>query len=202
MKALRVIFIVSLLALPLGCKSRSGLREPVLTPEGALNFAIRQAGAAAGSTQLWDCSYSSSGKTAKFRLEFDAAHSRTESDSAPMTFGKGAFLAVPGSDASSLIQDLQKPLQANGIPPSLHRVPELAFTYAHYGDHMSQAVSGGFAEDPPGDWSVYKLFVGTTKDGEPAEIFLNVDAPAGVGQFARKDPQYGETLLSYLSSVL
>jgi hypothetical protein len=202
MKNLRDLLLIGLFLLPIGCRSSSEPWRQVPTPEGALNFAIQPTRAAKGVAQLWDCSYSSRGRTAKFQLELEAAPSSDRSEPLPIAFGKGAFLAVPGSDASSLIQDLRKPLQANAPPLAMHRVPKLAFTYASFGDHMSQATDGGFAANPPGKWAAYKLFVGTTSGGEPAEVFLNVDAADGVGQFSIKDPDYGQTLLSYFNSVL
>jgi hypothetical protein len=65
---------------------------------------------------------------------------------------------------------------------------------------MSRLPQGGFAENPRGDWTAMKLFLGKGED--EAEIFFNINAVAGQGEFSIKDEDYGDAVLKELASVL
>lgn len=74
--------------------------------------------------------YSSQGKTARFRLEFGEPTAMEDrvSKHFDVKTGKGRFVAEPGSDASVLLLDLKKALLAQTVPKKTERVPTLPFT--------------------------------------------------------------------------
>ena len=109
-------------------------------------------------------------------------------------------MAEPGSDASVLLADLKKALEAKALPTKVRRSSTLPFTYAVLGENYSQGSGGGFTANPPGNWMAMKIFLG---DGdEEAEVFLNLNPTIKKGQFSIKDPDYGDGLLKYLARVL
>jgi hypothetical protein len=146
--------------------------------------------------------YTSQGRIAKFRVEFDPAKTVEAKDSKdfPMKVGEGRFVAEPGSDASVLLFDLKKALEAKALPSKVQRVESLPFTFVNIADDLSQARSGGFSVAPPGNWTAIKIFLG---EGEQeAEVFLNINAVIRKGQFSIKDPDYGDLVLAQLAKVL
>ena len=75
-----------------------------------------------------------------------------------MSTGEGRFVAEPGSDATILLADLRKALEAKGVLPKVQRVKALPFTFVTFGDNLSQIPGGGFNANPPGDWTAIKIF--------------------------------------------
>jgi hypothetical protein len=75
--------------------------------------------------------YVSLGKTAKFRVEFGPAKTMdaTAAKDFPMKTGEGRFVAEAGSDASVLLLDLKKALEAKVNPSNVQRLNSLPFTY-------------------------------------------------------------------------
>jgi hypothetical protein len=62
--------------------------------------------------------YPSQGKTAKFRIEMGPAKVSDAKDSKDFTNSEeGRFMAEPGSEASVLLVDLKKALEAKGSQP-------------------------------------------------------------------------------------
>ena len=51
---------------------------------------------------------------------------------------------------------------------------------------------------PPGNWTAMKLFLA---DGE-GEVFLNINARDGVGEFSIKDEDYATIVVTELAKVL
>jgi hypothetical protein len=118
----------------------------------------------------------------------------------PMATGEGRFVAEPGSDASVLLADLRKALQAKETPSNVRRVHALPFTFVNFGDNFSQAQGGGFNADPAGSWTAIKIFIG---EGEQeGEVFLNFNPAIAKGQFSIKDADYGDIVLTQLATVL
>jgi len=117
---------------------------------------------ATGSTRAWRATYSSQGKSARFRIEFGAEKMSKAKDAKDFGFayGNGRFVAEPGSDASVLLQELKKALAAKVVPTSIQRVSSLSFTYVNFGEDLSQADGGGFTADRRGNWSTNKIFIG------------------------------------------
>jgi hypothetical protein len=117
-----------------------------------------------------------------------------------MRVGEGRFVAEPGSDASVLLFDLKKALEAKALPSKVQRVESLPFTFVDIGDNLSQAAGGGFSVAPPGNWTAIKIFIG---EGEQeAQVFLNINPVIRRGQFSIKDPDYGDLVVAQLAKVL
>jgi hypothetical protein len=154
-----------------------------------------------GSLQL-HATYQSRGKLAKFVIDFGPTRNVDVKDSKdfPVASGTGRFVAEPESDATALLSDLQKALEAKTIPGKVQRAQELPFTFANIGDNLSQAAGGGFKASPAGHWTAIKIFIG---DGEQeSEMFVNFNKAIGKGQFSIKDADYGDLLLKQLATVL
>jgi hypothetical protein len=109
-------------------------------------------------------------------------------------------VAVAGSKNSALLSALQRALEAKRVPAKLHRVSELQFATAVFGEKMSRNADGSYSDKPQGDWIALKIFL--PKDGDKGEVFLNLNPAEGKGEFAIKDPDYGDYLLRQFAKVL
>ena len=144
--------------------------------------------------------YESHGRAAHFGIELGPFTGAGGDRDFPVKFGKGRFLAEAGSDASILLADLKKVLQAKTLPVGAPRSASLPFTFANIGDNLSQAAGGGFNEKPRGSWTAMKIFLG--EGDQEAEVFLNYNLTMKKGQFSMKDPDYGDLVLRELAKVL
>jgi hypothetical protein len=196
------LFIIGFLvaALCAGCEKQEP--QPIAEPQvpavgdGWLMFSLRPAdGASSDDVKRYSAAYVADGKTARFEIELTMAR---PSGQIPIAFTKGKFIAVPNSDASSLLLALRKTLEAKTFPPNAVRVAELPFRAVILGDHVSHSPNGGFAVKPPGNWTTIKLFLG---DGS-SEVYLNLNPVLGKGEFAIKDQDYGDGVLQELAKVL
>jgi hypothetical protein len=203
------VCLAILVMMALGCNRASnppasqpqgGIVEQYVTDSSSVGFDLEPVKSGNGPTQ-WLATYASQGKTARFRIELGPAQgSDKPARITNIKSGKGRFMAEPGSDASVLLADLKKALEARKLPAKVQRSSTLPFTYAILGENHSQASGGGFNENPPGNWTAMKIFLG---DGEDeAEVFLNLNPTIKKGQFSIKDPDYGDGLLKYLAKVL
>jgi hypothetical protein len=168
--------------------------EAYISDSGSVGFDIRPLKGQNGSLRL-EATYESRGRLAKFAIEFGPTHNVESKDSKdfPMGMGQGRFLAEPGSDATVLLADLQKALEAKTIPAKTQRVQALPFTFVNLGDNLSQGPGGGFNANPPGGWTAIKIFMG---EGEQeGEMFVNFNQTIGKGQFSIKDADYGDLVL-------
>jgi hypothetical protein len=174
--------------------------EPGLPDDGSVPFDIVEEQGAKGET-VWAAIYSSRGKTARFRIEMVSTPRRDTSDSIGfnLQMGKGKLASVPGSDASDLLVDLKKALQAKTLPVKVTRAKALPFTFAVLGENQSQAAGGGFNEKPAGNWTAIKIFIG---DNDEGEVFLNLNPVQKKGEFSMKDPDYGDFVLAKFATVL
>jgi hypothetical protein len=146
--------------------------------------------------------YRAKGRTAKFRVEFGLPKPGGANDSKdfPIKVGEGRFVSERGSDASVLLVDLKKGLEAKTLPSKVQRLESIPFTFANIGENLSQAANGGFNTEPPGNWTAIKIFIG---EGEKeAELFLNINQVTRKGQFSIKDSDYGDLALAQLAKVL
>jgi len=195
-----ILFVMSGCTRP-ASKAEGRTAEPYVSASGSVGFDISPTESKDGSVRL-RATYQSPGKLAKFVIEFGPTRNVDYKDSNdfPIGTGKGRFVAEPGSDASALLSDLQKALEAKTIPANVHRAQELPFTFANIGDNLSQAPGGGFNANPPGGWTAIKIFIG---EGEQeSEVFVNFNKAIGKGQFSIKDADYGDLLLKQLATVL
>ena len=192
------------------CK-KSGARGRVIEPNvsdsgsavpGSVAFDIEPVEISKDGSFSLMARYTSQGKTAKFRVELGPAKTvdANAAQDFPMKTGEGRFVAEAGSDASVLLLDLKKALEAKVSPSKIQRLKSLPFTYVNLGDGLSQASRGGFNAKPPGDWTAIKIFIGGGE--EEAEVFLNVNPAMRKGQFSIKDADYGDLLLAQLAKVL
>jgi len=196
--------MATLLLLLMGCgrkETAASVAEPYLPDQDSVGFELEPLQGGNGSQQ-WIGTYTSQGKTARFRIEFGAA---TPSDTnagkdLDIKFGRGRFTPEVGSDSSVLLADLQKALQAKTQPrPAVIRA-SVPFTFANIGENLSQTAGGGFAAEPPGHWTTLKLFLG--EGDQEGEVFLNLNPKIRKGQFSIKDPDYGDLVLVELAKVL
>jgi hypothetical protein len=177
------------------------IAEAYVPDSGSVGFDIASFESVNGSLRM-TANYTSQGRTAKFRVEFGTAKTVGAKDSKdfPMKVGAGRFVSVPGSDASVLLLDLKKALEAKALPSKARRLETLPFTFVNIGENLSQAADGGFNAQPPGNWTAIKIFIG---EGEQeAELFLNINEVSRKGQFSIKDPDYGDLALAQLAKVL
>jgi hypothetical protein len=150
----------------------------------------------------WIGTYSSEGKTSRFRIELGPAKLSQAKDSKDFSikFGEGKFVGEPGSDAGVFLANLGRALEATVIPTKTPRLKNLPFTFVSLGENMSRASNGGFNENPPGNWTAMKIFLG--EGDKECEVFLNVNPAIGKGEFSIKDPDYGNLVLAELAKVL
>lgn len=175
--------------------------EAYVPDSGSVGFDITPRKGQDGSLRL-EARYESRGKLARFAIEFGPTRPLGSKDTNdfPMVTGQGRFLSEPGSDASALLVDLQRALQARKIPTRIQRVEALTFTFVNLGDNLSQAPEGGFNANPRGGWTAIKIFL--EEGEEKAEVFVNFNPAIGKGQFSIKDPDYGDSVLRQLAKVL
>src|SRR5258707_11569589 len=187
-----------------GCNrvaDRSLVVEHHPSDEASVTFDLEPLQSGDGSRQ-WIGIYNSLGKIARFRIDFGAAEStpgKTAGDSGVKS-GEGTLIPEPGSDSSVLLVDLQKALRARTAPKPPLTKTSIPFTYVNIGENLSQARTGGFNANPPGNWTALKLIFG--EGDRESEIFLQINASIKKGQFSMKDPGYGDLALAELAKVL
>jgi len=133
------------------------VNETYLSAPGSVGFDIESHPTDNASRQ-WLATYTANGKTAKFRIELGPAKSIKDKDSMGLDIetGEGRFVAVFGSDASVLLADLKKALEAKTLPSHPKRLNTLPFTYVTFGENQSQSPGGGFNANPAGHWTPMK----------------------------------------------
>jgi hypothetical protein len=176
--------------------------EHYVSAPGSVGFDIEPLPGGGTAPQQWLATYTSQGKTAKFRIELSVSKPLGDTDSRRFSIesGDGRFIAEPGSDASVLLADLQKALEARSIPAKVRREGSLPFQFVSFGRNQSQASGGGFNADPPGHWTPMKIFIGERE--QEGEVFLNLNPVIKKGEFSIKDPDYGDMVLAQLARVL
>ncbi|MFZ0295641.1 MAG: hypothetical protein WAL52_18670 [Candidatus Sulfotelmatobacter sp.] len=206
MQRYSIYLLATLLLITSACNrattaTRARTTDAYVPVPGSVAFDIEPFESGNGPFSL-TATYTSRGRTAKFRVELGPAKTVGGRDSKdfPMMVGEGRFEAEPGSDASILLFDLKKALEAKALPSKVERVESLPFTFVNIGDNLSQAADGGFNVAPPGNWTAIKIFIG---EGEhEGQVFLNLNPVIRKGQFSIKDADYGDLLLAQLAKVL
>jgi len=117
---------------------------------------------------------------------------------APATLGRHA-----NSDCTAFLAGLAPTLAFKGSLPTPAAANELKVTVTILGTHQSRSaespeIAGAFSASPAGDWTATKLFLA---DGE-GEVFLNLNATEGIGEFSIKDEDYAETVITELAKIL
>lgn len=198
---IRIFSVVTLLMSLASCSSKSGnptasVAKPYDDTEGSVQFNIKPLESKAGLAQ-WAATYSAGGKTAKFRIELGPT-TPTNSTNFPISSGKGSFLSEPGSDASILLADLKKALEAKTIPNKVGRVASLPFEFVILGKEKLRSADGSFSDNPSGEWVSMKVFLA---NGE-GEVFLNLNPTSNKGEFSIKDVDYGDVVIGELAKIL
>ena len=109
--------------------------------------------------------------------------------------GEGTLLPEPGSDSSVLLGHLQNVLRGKAAPTAAATRTSVPFTYIDLGEKPPQAQDGAV-----GHWTALKLIFG---EGEhESQVLLHINTGARKGQFAMKDPAYGDLATAELAKVL
>lgn len=202
-------FIFALVLGVTGCHSKApsltplSLAEPGSPVDGAVEFDIAPAPATADGTSEWNATYKGDGGVTKFRFRLTPKSGQDATEKGlDMSFGKGEFTALEGSDPQPLLNALKITLQAKSMPQQVKHVSSLPFTYATLGTGMRRAKGGGFDRSGPGNWIATKLFLPTQNDEDEAEVFLNLNPVTKRAEFSIKDPDYGDDVLKALATVL
>jgi hypothetical protein len=177
------------------------VQEHYLSVPNAVGFDI-ESQRTADASQHWLATYTSHGKTAKFRMELSQAKAikAKESLDFDVQTGECRFIAVPGSDPSALLADLKNALEAKTLPAHSERVALLPFTYVTFGNNNSQNPGGGFNAKPTGHWTPMKIFI--VEGEQEGEVFVNLNPVIKKGQFSIKDQDYGDFVLAQVARVL
>jgi hypothetical protein len=165
-----------------------------------VEFAIEPITTAAGSTQFL-ATYTNQGKTAKFRVELGLPDPKQSNPAGfKLSVGNGRIVAMPESDASVLLVELKKALEAKHLPAKVKRAASLPFSYVILGEHQSRTSGDGFNQKPAGGWTAMKIFI--PANGDDGEVFLNFSLADHKAEFSLKDPDYGNYVLAKLATVL
>jgi len=70
------------------------------------------------------------------------------------------------------------------------KIRELTFDAVVLGQKQSRLPSGSYSSNPPGDWTVTKIFL--PKGGDEGEVFFNFNPVLGKAEFSIKDSDYGD----------
>jgi hypothetical protein len=173
--------------------------KPAVAAPTSVEFLIQPTSSTQGATQFL-ATYSAQGKVAKFRVEL--ARGSVTKSGFKFTFGNGAIVAEPGSDATAFLAELMKALEAKHMPKNVKRVSRLAFSYVILGENQSRDPDGGFSSKPPGQWTAMKITFESRNPDDECEVFLNFSLADGKAEFSEKDVDYGDPVLAKLATVL
>ena len=182
-KALRIVVLAAIVVVALGVEAFAGA-----TNTNAVVFDVKvvTGGSRWGPPQTtWLATYKKDDKTAQFRISLPHK-----------ALGSGTFSREEKSDTSVLIRDLGKALRGK-VPEKVDQVDELTVTFYVLGDKMTRTEKGSFKGGGKGDWLLVKMFV----FHDEAEFYLNINEKTGKGEFALKDPDYGDRVLKELAKV-
>ena len=182
-KALRIVVLTVIVGITLGFEAFAGA-----TNTNAVVFDVKvvTGGSRWGPPQTtWLATYKKDGKTAQFRITLPHK-----------ALGSGTFGREEKSDTSILLRDLGKALRGK-VPEKVDQIDELTVTFYVLGDKMTKTEKGSFQGGGKGDWLLVKMFV----FHDEAEFYLNINEKTGKGEFALKDPDYGDRVLKELGKV-
>ena len=182
-KALRIVVLAAIVVVALGVEAFAGATN---TNAVVFDVKVLTGGSRWGPPQTtWLATYTNEGKTAQFRITLPHK-----------ALGSGAFSREEKSDTSILLRDLGKALRGK-VPEKVDQVDELTVTFYVLGDKMTRTEKGSFKGGGKGDWLLVKMFV----FHDEAEFYLNINEKTGKGEFALKDPDYGDRVLKELGKV-
>jgi hypothetical protein len=177
--------------------------EPSPRDTQSVRFDIEQVQGSTGSS-AFIATYKSQGRTAKFRFEIGPSKEfgSGKPDNLKFSTGAGAIIAEPGSDASVMLADLKKALEAKHAPKNVKRADRLPFDYVILGRNQTRDPDGGFDNNPVGNWTAMKIFIDSDKADDEGEVFLDFNTVTNKAEFAEKDFDYGDLVLAKLATVL
>src|SRR6201996_6494730 len=100
--------------------------EPFSPVEGSVGFDAIPSAPNAHGTMTWTASYVSNQGVTRFQIQIPPA--KDSSSDSSISFGKGSFLTVTGSQPSALLEALKPALKAKQLPQKVARTTELPFT--------------------------------------------------------------------------
>jgi len=159
--------------------------------------------------RLFEAEYAANGAAAGFAIAFRPP----EAGASTMPVVRAAVLSRRGSDARSLLAALARLHGGSLTRNTPRRLSRIDITAAVLGQSLSHGagadvIAGEFSTQPAGDWLVLKLFLDTPdgatteRIGEPAELFVALNASGRRGWFLVKDPEYWPELNRVLATVL
>ncbi len=200
MKASQRLAVCLSLAIAAGMPACNRAAAPQKTVEesyaaaaGAVGLEMIPLGNTDGAMR-WLATYSDGTTTTKFEVEFKQAASASNN---LLASGKGQFLSVADSNPTALLDALKEALQARHRPTHAQKIDALPFEYALLGDKQSRSPDGGFRSNPQGNWTTTKIFLAD----DQAEVYFNFNPVIHKGEFAIKDPDYGDRLLTEFAKV-
>jgi len=167
--------------------------QPYSSTQGAVGFDITPIESASWQ---WSASYSSAGKTARFRIDLET-ESQRHAQQFSQGLGHGKFIREPDSDPEDFLVAIAKALEAKHLPKNVHKIQDVPFRYVIIGTDLSRASDGGLNGSPKGNWMAVKIFI-----SDDDEVFMNLNPVLRKGEFSIKDPKYGDHVLDELARVL
>ena len=110
-------------------------------------------------------------------------------------FGQGIVLKSIGVESDQLLQQLAK-LYKQNTGPSLKFISSISLSYLNMNEFVKSL--GGDADDRLRE---YKVFF-ENREGDEAELYLNVNPAEGWIQLAEKDEEYRAQIIHFLSQPL
>jgi len=163
---------------------------------GPGGFHITDLGSPAGGGSRY---IAASGGTCKFEVLINKSIPTAD---AQFSFAEAALSRQPGADCTTFLRALAKHLGFSGELPNPARIERLPASLAVLGTNQSRSdageVAGGFSSTPSGSWTAMKLFLA----GGEGEVFLNINAREGLGEFSIKDEDYATIVVTELAKVL
>ncbi|MBN2022780.1 MAG: hypothetical protein JW809_08280 [Pirellulales bacterium] len=197
----RLIAMLSGLLAACGCASSQDESLHVSQPGTFTLKEVDSRPTSGGTLKTWlATSRNVRGNPFTFRIEILMKPPQGDS---PFAFSSGAIIRKPGADGTKFLAEVARAIEAEGhVPSKSSREDRIDFSVTILGTGLSRqmgddVVAGGFTSTKSGDWTALKLFLA---DGE-GEVFLNINPVAGEGEFAPKDPEYGEVVLQELAKV-
>jgi hypothetical protein len=195
---------LTVLALALACS-----RKPTVNGDVSASAASDPASLRPGAFRITETSATPDGGTrylaqTSATCSFDIVFARpqTPADS-PFGIARATLARRTGADCSPFLRALAPTLGFKGALPNPSPAAALVASVAILGVHQSRSheapeAGGGFSSNPPGSWTVTKLFL---NDGE-GELFLNVNAAEGIGELSPKDEGYANVVVRELAKIL
>ena len=194
-------------------RAASRASSPAVPPSPSASFAVRplvQLSPGAfrvtelGSTVGGGARYLATSSETPPVCQFEVVIEKSKTAPAtPFSFAEAALVRKPKSNCTAFLRGLARRLAFGGDlpkPPATNRLP---VSIAILGVNQSRApddgeIAGSFSSNPPGNWTATKLFLA---DGE-GEVFLNINAREGIGEFSIKDEDYAIVVITELAKIL